>query len=111
MTDRIAVFKKDKNKIVRDVKKITGEKDESSETFMVGMVMYSSAFLGPNVSVLSAQLGYTKGFVSKIGKRLRKNDIWTKRKIRCNWWDKKDGGIEFNLDLLCAMDMLKKVPA
>lgn len=94
--------------IFRDAARIAESKRDTNET-KTAAVMIASAHIGPNIKRISKFLKIPRRFVSIVSKRLRKSGVWSGGKIRCNWADKHNGGLEFNLDLCVGLGWLNKV--
>lgn len=97
-----------KKYIEKEVEKVTGEKDKNEEGFKVGCILLASLIKGPNEKKIAKFLDYSLIFVDKIGRRLRKNRIWVKDKVGCNWFKKEEGGIAFNLDIATGLGWLER---
>ncbi len=96
------------NRVRDEVMRIT-DMNTADKGFMEAVVLFSSAFVGPNIKRLAQFTGYTRKQINKISKRARQQEIWIKHRICADWFNEKYGGINFNTDLCVILGWLDKV--
>lgn len=83
-----------------------GKKDED-EAFRAGLVLLSSAFLGPSIPDISDFTGVPEEQISEWASNLERSGIWRGGKVYVDWFD-KDGGVAFLCDTLVMQGLLKR---
>lgn len=92
--------------IKKEVMKIHGV-DEEDQNVQTGVILLASAIVGPNITKIMKFTGYSRAEVSKRAKNCRKNKIWVKDKVSCDWLD-ENGGIAFICDCMVADGILQR---
>ena len=90
----------------REVAKVTGIKSDDAD-FSLALVMLAGAVVGPSMLPIVKLTQLPTAIVKKHVGTLRGKGIFTKNKIRADWFG-KNGGIAFNLDLAVAKGWLDR---
>ena len=94
--------------VKKEVRRIYGVgDDDDSEAFQAGVVLLSSAFLGPHVGAIAKFTKITEDTVCKFASNLERGGVWRAGKVYADWF-KKDGGVAFLCDTLVAQGMLQR---
>ncbi len=102
-------MKVDKKFIEKEVKKLDPLVKKSDEAFKIATILLSGLQVGADTKKIAEFLKINEKEVKKYEKNLRDNKVWVKSKTQCNWFDKKEGGISFWLDVSIAQGYIKKV--
>lgn len=94
--------------VIKEVKALDSNLKEEDETFKVAVIVMSSCIVGPNIQRLSKFTKYPRHYIAPLAKRLRKNGVWVKGKIRCEWFEEEAGGIAFWLDVGVAQGLIER---
>lgn len=86
--------------------------DVKAKEFKVSMILlYGSLSRTFTIAGLHAKLGYSKKLIKETVGYIKKNKIWQNGKVRHSGWDDpKDGGMNFILDVTCALGYIEKAP-
>lgn len=98
-----------REQLVAEVKRMDPALSEDSSTFTVALILLASAVVGPNVVRISKLLGVPRSVVAHYSATLRRNRVWVRGKIRCNWHDEETGGAAFWIDVCVAEGLMERV--
>lgn len=92
--------------IEKEVVRMTGEKDTSSDIVLAGKVLLAATQTGARVCKIAAFLGVRPGKISEMCLRLRISKVFLPDgRIRAQWFE-EDGGIAFNCDVMVACGLM-----
>lgn len=98
--------------IKKEVHKLDSKIKEEDLAFKSAVILLSSLQVGPSADKVARYTRYSRDFVRKRARRLKKSEVWIRRghksDIVCNWFEKKHGSIAFWLDVLVAEGMVAK---
>lgn len=72
-------------------------------------VLLALTFVGPNKGKVSQLSGVHRSTVEKFFFFLKKSKVIQNRKIHCNWYDEKEGGLSFAMDCAVAEGLVQRV--
>lgn len=98
------------SEIKKEVKKITGCKNENEMGFIGGTLLFSALSVGTSVRKLTKFTGFPAKEVKWRVKNLRQNGVFTRNGKICHggWDDKESGGVAFIMDSLIAEGMVRR---
>lgn len=85
----------------------TKGKDAEDEAFQAGLVLLSSAFLGPCVGDIASFTKVPEEKISAWASNLERGGIWRGGKVYAEWFG-KDGGVAFLCDTLVMQGLLQR---
>ena len=96
--------------VKKEVHRLDKSLDEFDESFLIAVVLISSAIVGANIKRLATFTHYSRDFISDIGKHLRKNGVWKNGQVdNYEWFDKNSGGVAFWINVAVGQGYIKRV--
>jgi len=84
--------------------------DDNPDLFRAGVVLVSAISVGTNADRIAKFTGYNRDQVREIGRRLRKNKLWSGHGFYIEpWFHKKTGIVAFILDCMIANGEIERV--
>lgn len=101
---------------IQEIKKAVKEMDPNLKTtdpaYKTAILLIATANVGPTQPKLCALTRYPAATVKTFLERGRESGVLKGTKINhSGWFDKKDGGMAFWLDVLTVQGMVQRVPA
>jgi hypothetical protein len=81
---------------------------KKDDAFFAGLVLLSGLNVGADAEKISKFLGVPKDKILPLEKNLRKADVWVGERTVGDWFNKKNGGIAFWMDVCVALGMLTR---
>lgn len=99
------------NRVRMAVKESLGQgANENPDLFMAGVVLVSALSVGTNADRIARFTGHNRDQVREIGRRLRKNKLWSGHGFYIEpWFHEKTGIVAFVLDCMIANGEVERV--
>ena len=91
------------------VKELDPKLDKNDKSFKSALVLITSLRVGTNMKEVCKFLNFSYDKTMKeYEQNLIKNKIWIKEKLSINWFDEKEGGIAFWMDVLAMEGLVER---
>lgn len=95
--------------IKRGIHKMDKALREDDDSFKVATILLAGLQVSPKDKEVSEFTGLPLNFVRAVGKRLRANGVWNGGKTYADWFDDKNGGIAFWMDVCVGQGLIERV--
>jgi hypothetical protein len=106
LAERTARATSMRDDIWQEACRCTGTMPDDDDAVAAALLL-ASAIIGPFLTQICKAIGVAPERVTWMAANLRRNGIWTRRKVVTgDWWDPETGGCEFILNVGVALGVL-----
>lgn len=93
--------------IKKELEKLEVESDDE-KYYLPAEILLASLVCGPNADRIAELLNEPRSKVRPYAKTIRKNGIWDRDKVCCEWFNKEYGGVAFLMDVNVAAGFMNR---
>ncbi len=95
--------------IRKEVARLDPKLDVESDGYKAAVVLLSSLQVGPNIKRTAKFAQYPRAKVARFSRNLRKSGVWRGGKLYVEWFEEKNGGIAFWMDVCVAEGLMARI--
>jgi hypothetical protein len=81
----------------------------NTDDFVAAAILIASSEVGPSIKRIAKFLGIPRGRFAWMAANLRRNGVWRREYVYCEWLDENSGGAAFLMDSCVALGLLVRV--